>query len=426
MAWKLAVLFFLLGATSSFSASPESYLRLDSHAYSGPRGPEPRAQFIPQTLFRWKHPTAEAQVHIELETQGSHDLSLDLDRAWGEFSVFSEDALALGRQHPWDHTRYFERERPWGILANQVPQNKGVLLGYGLTPEKPSPQPILLGWVGAHYWSDRNNNDFFALGVSATPLFIPTLGSSVTLSGDSPASTTRFGRRPPGWVEINEERLPLRFEIDRSHLWQDVLLQPQVIVQGRFRPHETLETWIGYLRAPSPDPQTDSSEHLNVRADSLEVHATIRPKFPGRQMLFASQSIRTLGPHLFGTVYISDDKHWGAESGLAFSFFSASIGHDALWAPPATRFADPLAKYAEWLVQSDLCIPIGSVTPYAGWKHHLSKGDFWFYGGIRWAATRNLGLGLGADLFAGGDDTYFGEWRTNDRLSFVLRWEIGS
>lgn len=420
---------FSCTALSAAVASPyQGHLGLDSHFYSSPRGNEPYSQVIPQAVLHLPDPDRRSEVllHFEMETRGQRDLSLDLDRAWMAFPVFGADALAVGRQHPWDHADFFERDRPWGILAQTQPQNLGLNLGYGLSTDSREAKPILLGWIGASYWSDREDKEWLALGASFTPIFVPTLGSSVTLGADAPTSTTRFGRRPPGFVRIDESVVPLRFEVDRSRVWQEVLLRPQVLVQGRFRPVRPLSTWFGYLRAPDPDPKIDSDEFLRVTADSVVAQAVIHPRFPQRQLVFVSQEWQLPGVKLFGTAYVSDDSKAGGEVGVHFPYFSASLGHATSWKEVAPDFSYRPPLYGAWLAQTELHVPVGDFWTYFGWKHHLHQGDRWLQAGIGWNVTSHVALDLRGDIFAGSDQSYFGEWRTNDRVGILLRWELGT
>jgi len=417
----------LLSCAATFAvASPyQGHLGLDSHFYSGPREAEPTSQLIPQAVLDVSEPGREVRLHFEMETRGQRDLSLDLDRAWIEFPVFGSDALALGRQHPWDHSEFSEKDRPWGILGHTQPQNLGINLGYGLNSDSREAQPILLGWLGANYWSDRADKSWFAFGASFTPLFVPTLGSSVSLGFDR-TTTTRFGRRPPGYVAIDDTVVPLRFEVDRSRVWEDVLLHPQILLQARLRPTPELSTWIGYLRAPDPDPKIDSTEYLNVAGDTIVAQAAIRPRFPQRQLVFVAQEWQLSAVKVFGTAFATDDSKAGGELGLKFPFLSLSLGHEVTWKDLDPDFAYRPPLYGAWLAQTELRVPFGDFWTYFGWKHHLHLGDRWLQAGIGWGVTSHLTLDLRGDIFAGSDQSYFGEWRTNDRVGLLMRWELGT
>lgn len=418
-------------AWSAAIAAPlrEGHLRLDPHAYAGPRGGEPRQQLVAQTVQRFSSPDPrrpwEVSVHLEGETMGRRDLSLDVDRAWIFLPVSEEGAgVALGRVHPWDLSRDPNARRPWGLLAGQSPQNYGVLLGYGFDHESPEPSPILLGWVGAHFWSDVENRSPVAWGVSATPFFVPSLGSEVALSPTESAAAGRFGRRPPGTVEVNGEILPLRYEIDKSRVFQDVIFNPQVMAQGRLK-SDLGETWGFLSRAPSPEATFDTTEYLRVTNESLNAVAIVRPKFVPRWTSGITHVVPLGTQKVLGSLYAASDHWWGAEAGLANDFFSASLAHELAWGPIERRDGESDGRYLDWLLRTTAQLPAGDFLFYGGAATHLSQGDVWLRLGNRYTLSPSAHLDLGADLFSGPDRSYFGEWRTNDRFSLVFAWEVG-
>lgn len=429
--FRSVVIGLVVGAFAR-GAARESSLRVDPHAYGGPRGNEPRTQLVAGTVQSWRETKTrspwEISLHLEGETAGRRDISFDLDRAW-IFTPLAHDAdwgVAWGRVHPWDIARHPEAQRPWGLLGRQSPQNQGVLLGYGLSPHSLEPSPILLGWLGAHFWSDIDNDDTFAWGVSVTPFFLPTMGPELTLSATDPATTGRFGRRPPGFVEVNGQTLPLRYELDRARIFEDIVLQPQLAAQARIRETKDLETWLWISRAPSPEPTFDTQEFLRVREDSVQAFAMVKPRFEQRWTSAVTQRWTFLDTQaLVATAHVGTDKYGGGELGWQTPYTYFALAHELPLGTIEARAGEKEGRYLDWLAQADALAPLGNFTLHTGAKRHLKQTDLWWRSGVRYALSREADLDLATDLFAGPDRSYFGEWRTNDRVSLVLRWEVG-
>lgn len=65
---------------------------------------------------------------------------------------------------------------------------------------------------------------------------------------------------------------------------------------------------------------------------------------------------------------------------------------------------------------------MGVTQFFAGYKVHIVNGGNWTRGGLRFSFSDRAHLDVGADMFVGGAETYFGEWRSNDRLFAALNW----
>lgn len=415
------------------AATHSGQLRVDPHIYTGARGTEPERQLVAQTVQRWRQtengaPLWEIRLHLEAETQGRRDLSLDIDRAW--ITTTSEGGLgvALGRIHPWDLSLPPGQGKPWGQSAQLFPQNRGVLLGYGLSPDDVSPRPVPLGWIGAHLWSDLRNEKPVAFGVSATPFFLPSSGPDLSLSVDAPATTGRFGRRPPGFVELNGQLIPIRYEIDRSRLWRDVVLQPQLLGQARIGAGRVWQGWVSVARISNPTPTFDTSEYLQIRNEEVNAIAIVRPRFPSRWVTSLSQKWRVLdsvwGLSFVSGAYVADDKHWGYELGLENDFLSASYSNELTYGSLSDPYSTGVGVYGETLLQLDAKVPFLGIVWFSGAKTHVRHRDLWLRCGVRVPIGNQMSIDGGTDIFSGGENSYFGEWRTNDRFYAVFRWEI--
>jgi hypothetical protein len=409
--------------SNAVSASEtDSLTRFQPHEYLGDRGTEPRFQAVVTTNQKWSGTDWLLQSHFEAETLGRHDLSLDLDRAW-----FRTGDWTLGRIHPWELLGDPEAQRPWGYAAQSQPQNKGILLGP--SPERAVfPDPVLLGWVGAHWTLNERAASGLAFSASATPIFVPSLGSEVKLTDDADASATRFGRRPPGSVRVGSADLPLRYRIDTSRILQDVLFQPQLMIQARLSaPAHGYRAWLSLQRAPRPDAEPDASGYVNVATDPVTAVAEVRPRFPELWSLTTTHVWSGLGPDFFASAQASGGGAFGYEVGARLSALSVSFLDELRTGASSTGsagFSD--ARYSDRLAQAELTLSAGQWQWYGGAKVHLTQDGAWLRSGIGWLATRELRLDLGGDVFGGGDSAWFGEWRTNDRIFLNLTWRSRS
>lgn len=403
-----------VGMASPLRAVTEG-VRLEPHYYAGPRGFEPLFQSNFSVWKSWKTDRTLVSAHAEFETQGRLDRSIDLDRAW---VVTEGRALQIfwGRMHPWEVIEKSggkftgfgnESGRPWSLLGSAQAQNRGVLLG---APGSVFPSPVLLGWIGPHAWV--SSSESWGAGFSITPFFVPSLGSEVTLGDETSAG--RFGRRPPGYIDVNGTTIPIRYRIDRSRIWEDVLFRPQAMAQARWRYHESMVAWAFVSYAPRPDPSPETSGYVQVTDATVHAVAEVKPSFPYQWLAGLSHEYSLDQDwQLFLTVSYQQTPRWGYEAGVKHLYGALSYLNE-------TPSGDD--RYTDELVQFELQYPLSVCTPYAGIKRHLGLEGTWLRAGLRASLGSAWSFDLGSDIFAGGEESYFGEWRTNDRVYGVLRW----
>lgn len=441
MAKWLSVLGYLWMASAALAVDSQTTLLFEPHHYQGERGTEVSTQAIGLIKTRLGSSPSIAtpwniDFHFEGETLGRRDVSLDLDRAWIDLPLEetkTSSKFTLGRIHPWDLSQHPDGHNPWGYTANGFAQNRGILLGYGYGSNLSQPDPILLGWLGPHYWSDKSNTEMVQYGFSVTPFFIPSMGSDITLSPKDPTRVGRFGRRPPGTVEVDGKKYPVHFEIDKSRVWQDVIFNPQAMAQVQFNSSESKpssQTWVSVFRAPNPEPTFTSQDFLIITPNSVEAYAKVSPKYEER--LGASVTERwnlytlPMRTAFLATLAIYDDKHWGYELATELEYLRLSLLDERAYAATSNKFQTNGSPYSDLLGQADLSVPISIVTLYGGIKRHLRQDDMWVRSGVRLQLMKKLSLDTGMDLFGGSDLSYFGEWRTNDRIYSTLAWEFDS
>jgi hypothetical protein len=431
--FQIATYLFVIIFLQLASGARANSISVTPHIYSGERGNEPLQQLNGLALIKSNHsPHWNLEMHLESETTGRRDISLDIDRLWIAYP-WNSGQFYFGRIHPFDVSNFFQKDDGWSLLGENQTQNRGILLGYRYQGTS-EPKPIIQGWVGIHYWSDSTRKKLFQWGASFSPLFIPSQGSELTIYKDSSPFASRFSRRPPSIVQLsNGATLPIYYEIDRTHLLTDVLLQPQAQAQLYLKSHEenpTSETWMTLQRAPSPDPNLKSlRENVVVDGNNVYVSALIKPEFQQMWSATLSEKINLIEIPIISYTYFNflvNSTQWGWESGIGNKYLKVSLlnrGNHTAQSNQDYILDD--ANYSAWLAQLDSSITLFSnFQIYSGVKYHIVQKDFWFRFSIGTPISKQFSLQSGIDIFSGVDKSYFGEWRTNDRLFVSLIWQL--
>ncbi len=407
----------LLFCSSTFA----SHLRLDPHYYSGPRGSEGRQQFVIQAFKSWENAREKKDhwkisFHYEGEAAGRRNMALDLDQAWYQFNV-SGSKITLGRIHPWYISSHPQTQYPWGYLAHHHSQNRGLALGYGYDGTN-TPSPTLSGWMGFHFFSQLSED--LNWGISATPFFIPSMGSLSSVEDLNQVG--RFGRRPPGTVEINGSKFPIRYQLTKSQIFEDIVLQPQAMGQVHWKNHPHWPGWWSISYTPTPNPAVDTDGYLSLESGGIEAVAIVTPKFPYRwktdlhQRWSLSKESYLMASLLWASNYI-----WGYEMGIGTNFYQISLLNEQAWGPVDLNYQ---GDYSEWLLQADVQLILSKLTWYGGIKQHLERWGQWIRSGVKFQLWRQASVDLSLDIFGGNEQSYYGEWRTNDRASAVFTWRF--
>ncbi len=414
---------FLAGSCSALAGDAKLYL--EPHAYGGARGTEPRFQSWQGVHYETgaantDDATSRLKLRWEAEAIGRKDSSLDIDRAW----IRLTPNITLGRIHPWELVGNPEASRPWGMAAQSQPQNRGIALGT-LDRSQPFPEPVLMGWIGAHLHSHARaqETDRTRWAVSFSPLFVPSMGSEVTLSTEESVSTSRFGRRPPATLRVNNALLPLRYRIDTSRLLEDILLQPQMAVQlSTPLLSQAWQNHIGVTRAPQPDARPQADGFVQVGLEDVYAVAVVTPSFPQRWRGFWRGDL-AVSPSwtLFHSVA------WTSSSPGEIEVGARSGAWEASWLGRLAQSTGDDPIYAENLGQISGSIALSeSLTWLGGIKYHFQQQGTWLRTQLLWKARRNFAVHVGGEAFGGGVNAYFGEWRTNDRVWIGVQWGMGT
>ncbi len=431
--------FVLLGLV--FSTNFAVAYRHGGNVQIKPQQYESEPQFTFNTAQRVSNTEADrpwlVDFHVELEilnsriqnstpfAKGDLDRSLDIDRGWirSPLGDLEWGEITVGRIHPWEVSLNPNALDPWGLAGSYQGQNRGIALGADLT-DRVFPSPILLGWIGVHYWSDPIALRPFQWGVTISPIFIPTLGSAFDFDTVSSPGRRQFaGQRFKVMTEHGE--MPVRFESVEP---KNILINPQLMAQAYWDLNsvtEGLENWAWISNAPESDP----SPGAILRYEELggTRYAVTKPEFPrrwtaGNTLLWTPQRIGRYFRNyaFFSTVLAQDDSRLAWEVGAQNQFIRLSYLNE--FNRNAVRAA---GAYTDQLIQYQGQYPLGDFTPYWGAKHHLHFKDAWFRTGVRARLVRNTTLELGTDIFVASDQSYFSPWQYNDRVFAAFSWDIG-
>ena len=445
------ILFCLLLAGSNAHAQWGSTFEIEPIAYFGPRDEEPLQQGI--SLLQVRKERADegffANGHVQLELRGDQNVNADLDRI-GYLSREKWGWVTLGRIHPWELTsipthadgmsRPSAAYNPWSLNGQTQAQNLGLELGF-FAPEQAFRQPVLAGWLGIHIDLPENADFPVSISASASPFFIPTIGGQVRFSSTESTKTGRFGRTPPASVLVGGATLPLFYRVNTDRLFDDILLQPQFMVQAKYHSRtEGAARWSSHFwieRAPQPDPTASATGTIRVSESSVSAIAEITPAFPQRWTLGMTEVVRIDESDLEFFVSVngaigteSNSLPPGAELGGRWGRISASLLHRLSSTESGSQTditSNPDSAYERALLQIQATAkPLETLTAALGTQLQLTSTDsVRISGQITYQVPASpWSLQLSGDLFGGSNGTWFGEWRTNDRLAFMARYSL--
>jgi len=221
----------------------------------------------------WQRPRYEALVYsdIEFATQNRLGKNFDLGttayrQGLGDYLLFS-----FGRFYPLEEfSEYYEKSSIDAVGIN-----------WSVNEKNPSlVRPV--GWLGIGSRVRLYKN--LTLGFQYSPLFIPTLGPTIVYSkDDAPSSESPFARLPPASVKLDAEtQLPLRIALDEIDM-RKLLLQDQFFAALNYTYPELFSLSLFAWDSPSPTPTTTTTEMLRVSGDDVYILVNATAAFPRRQ-----------------------------------------------------------------------------------------------------------------------------------------------
>lgn len=352
----------------------------------------------------------------ELESFGRKQLFVDVDRTFVSFEQTETfPRIVVGRVHPFLVSKLAERLSPWGLVYHRQTLTRGLQLGYGWNSDAGTPGAALSGWLGVQTWRTSGN---WGYGFAVAPVYIPSLGATASI--DDPKQASRFARRVPSRVVVNGQNLALEPEIVSTNLFEDVVLRPQFLAHARheFSVDQTTWAWAGYY--PRPEPVLYSEGFLQATDTSVTAIARVSPKFEQRLHAGLTHDWRlakSFGePRLQASLHW-EDPYWGGEVGVSSDFGGIRYSH---------QFSDDKATYLWSLVELRARVPFGKWALQVAHRVHTHRKDAWSLASVQGMLTESCDLAIGVDVFTGAGGTFFGEWRNNDRVFGVLRWNFES
>jgi hypothetical protein len=402
-------------------------------------------------------------AHLQAEALGSQNINVDLNRigyhskeAWGE--------VTLGRIHPWETRAQAvnpsglpqenKSYRPWSLHGQTQAQNLGLELGFphlNALPESPFRSPILAGWLGAHVWIPDGPSVPIEFSASASPFFIPTLGSQVRFSESRATQTGRFGRTPPSSVQMGDTLLPLYYRINTENLINEVVLQPQLMIQARVESQNSaqdgwlqkakLESHFWISRAPQPDPTADTEGTIRVSDEEIAAVAEVTPAFPQRWTFGLSERVRIprlkIELHFDMNAALSANGKGlppGAQLGIQTQALGLQWYVSYLYRAnsDSTQSTSDVSTASEMILEKSLLQAEVSKSFSERWHASLGtqvqlreNSSLWIASAITYRPLASpFRLQLTGDVFAGSTGTYFGEWRTNDRIALIASYNL--
>jgi hypothetical protein len=331
--------------------------------------------------------------------------SIDLDPVVLRFTTLKDSHLWVGRAHPAGEAfRLKAIDRASALGANWTQNQHDAL------------EPRVSGWIGAGF---RQAIPSTRLSVTASfsPIFLPSFGPSLELSPDDDATGSRFTKLPPARVRISEKvLLPIRYDLQTGDL-REIVRQDQVFVSTGYE-HPWVQTSLFGWSAPKPDPVIAHFEKLRiVRESDADVIVTAKPSFPRQTFWGMRVASRDL--------LLSPEVELAWETQSRQTTVSAALQPLERWRLGAlNRFGERDPTYARTLIWTEASSGIyKSLSGGLRYEQHLLH-DYeggWVKPTLLYQANRNFEVFATADVIAGQDGSYFGNWRALDSFAMGAR-----
>ena len=357
---------------------------------------------------------SKIEFHGFFESGSRGDYSFDLDPVQFKFP-WEQGYYWLGRSNPADEGRLFGRiSRTSAIGANWV-QNQSDALDSRVS-----------GWVSTGLRQNIPGTRWF--GTAAfSPIFIPTFGPALNFSEVSETTGSRYSRMPPQYVRVNDSLVPLRYQIDRGDL-SNILLQTQFYASVDYQSELQRFSFFGWS-APAPNPEVDTVGTLRARNDGVTALVVAKPRFPRENFVGASAELKSVvtQPEVQIVHEIFNQHTTGSVTLRPTSNVSLGVLHtlNQKIASVDSSGDYPSPSYAGGLVWAE-----ASAKPFRKWtaslrlETHLldSNRGSWIKPRMEFLSSNRVKLFAAAQLIAGQDYSYFGNWRSLDAVSMGLVW----
>lgn len=425
----------VLGPASAWAAVVEPFIGVEGRQYAVETQPSSRVDLDfgarsdegvslngPSGL-----PYRTLHVFSFIEPGKNGDYSFDIDDSAFRFQVTEAGHAWFGRVHPlaeaWPSAR---------------PKNTDAIGALWVQNQSDALSPRVSGWIGGGL-EMRNTETGWGGVVSYSPIFLPTFGPRLSLSGDDAASGSRFSRLPPAYVNVNGAIFPMRYNVDLSG--DDTR---QIVLQNQFFAavgKETRDYSVQLMAwsAPQPDPSVDVTGAIQVtQTNDVNVLAQAKPSFPRKNVVAARAGLPSaLLTPVFETAYDLTENRMtvSTELGTAMALKPFTIRGGALHtlgdptssvsSDSGSVFTPTYARYLFW-TQADVSLMRELLVPSLRIEQHLVPGGHgqWIRPGVNYQATREIGVFATANIINGEDLSYFGTWRSLDSVAVGgnIRW----
>jgi len=358
------------------------------------------------------------QLHFDsfIESGKEGDKSFDIPLMAWRLPTRSRGHFWLGRVHPLDEDGMKIPVHSTGAIGNNWVQNQSNAL-----------EPRVVGWFGAGWSGDLQKVRFT---VAISPLFLPSFGPRLDLSEQEKANGSRFARLPPAYLNTNGTLLPMRYRLDTGDI-QKIVFQVQTFLSlglnstiGSFQ----LMTWS----APIPSAQPDAAGYAKPddASDELNALATVVPKFPREVFIASRWTAPGKDPAILEAAYEKNSGRLSLSAEVQpWSFLRAgalqSVETVAKPAPSGPVVESPV--YGRDLFWTELSTKLfrARLRPSLRIEHHFTQGreGDWVRPLLQYQPDPQFVLYASANLIAGRDQSYYGQWRSLDSITTGVRYQ---
>ncbi|MCM2276966.1 MAG: hypothetical protein NDJ89_02690 [Oligoflexia bacterium] len=352
---------------------------------------------------------------FEGDANAGGDMSIDIDSTALRGNLSANGHFWFGRVHPLTEGDPRSAIRNTSAIGANWVQNQSNAL-----------DPRVSGWIGGGVHLKLADTGLFST-IGLSPIYLPSFGPRLTFSDEEDTRGSRFAKLPPLRYNYNGESFPMRYSIDTGSV-ADILLQPQYLLAFGHQSSYGRATGL-FWSAPSPDPQVTTTGKLLVDAETgVNVMVNAVPSFPRLN----HYGFRYEGTGLFARPELSIIQELRSHR-LTLSAAIMPLPFLQLgWldspgpeAPPADPANGPVsARYAKNLLWGELT-PAWKFSPTLRWERHLTEREqgFRLRQGFHFQASQNLTVAWSAEILAGEDGSYFGNWKSLDSVSLGARYQ---
>ncbi len=288
--------------------------------------------------------------------------------------------------------------------------------------------PRVTGWVGAGRAISLGSG--WQILMTYSPLFIPTIGPTFGFTERGDLRPARFARLPPAEVETSGVRVPIRYQLKLDQMKELVFNHQGFFGVGIRTEGLTADVFASTAPKPVPVPRTDAV--LGIEQETVKARVAIHPQFPREYWAgFRARLNRFFFEPSFEFVQnLREQSNRSASLTLSLphplprhlrSRFTVRPNLGIL-SQFQKRIAEP--EFSDLLVF--LRIPFAITeklvlkTLIQSTLWHERRSIHWLQE-LEYSPTPAFSMNLGVRVLAGGERSYFGEWRNHSSVMAGVR-----